>query len=235
MADSSFGRLLGALVSPVATFRSIAGRPTWLAAWLALYLLGGSAVLLAFQKVDFAAGMREQMADQHLQMPAGSEERAAHIGKTFAVFGVLLLFPLLTFVVPAIYLLLNLLGGEIDYKRSLAVYVHANIPRALASLLAVPVVLSRGEMSLKEVQGGGLLHSNLAFLAPADAGPVLRALLVNFDLFTLWTLVLSIVGYHVVGKVSKRTAAAVVLALWFMGLALQVGGAFFASHMRGGH
>jgi hypothetical protein len=234
MADNSLGRLLGVFVSPVATFRALGERPTWLAAWLALYILGGGVALLAFQKVDFATGMREQMAEQHVQLPAGAEERAARLGKTFATVGVLLFFPILTFLVPAIYLLLNLLGGELDYKRSLAVYVHANLPRALSALLAVPVVLSRGEMSLKEVQGGGFLRSNLGFLAPADAAPALRVLLVNLDLFTLWTVVLSIVGYHVVAKVGKRTAAAVVLGLWLVGLALQVGGAFFGSHVRGG-
>jgi len=234
MADSSLGRLLGVFVSPVATFRALALRPTWIAAWLTLYIVGGGVVLLAFQKVDFAAGMREQMAEQHVQMPAGSEERAARIGKIFATVGVVLFFPILTFLIPAIYLLLNLLGGELDYKRSLAVSVHASLPRALSALLAVPVVLSRGEMSLKEVQGGGLLQSNLGFLAPADAGPALRVLLVNLDLFTLWTLILSIVGYHIVAKVSKRTAVAVVLSLWLVGLALQVGGAYFGSHMRGG-
>ncbi len=29
LEDSSFGRLIGALVSPGKTFQSIAGRPTW--------------------------------------------------------------------------------------------------------------------------------------------------------------------------------------------------------------
>jgi hypothetical protein len=234
MENSSFGRLLGALVAPVKTFRSIAERPTWGAAFFVLYVLGSGAILLAFQKVDFAAGIREQIAEQHIQMPAGSEERAASFGKIAATTVALLVVPLLTFLIPAIYLLLNLLGGELDYKRSLAVSLHASLPRALGALLSVPVILSRGQISLKEVQGGGLLHSNLGFLAPENAGPALRVLLVNFDLFALWSVVLSIAGYHLVAKVSKRTAAAVVLGLWFVGLALQVGGAFISSHAQGG-
>jgi hypothetical protein len=234
MEDSSLGRLLGVFVAPGRTFRSIAVKPTWLLAWLVFYVVSCGTLFLAFQKVDFAAGIREQMAAQHVQMPAGGEERAARIGKTFGLTAVAFTLLLLTFVPPAIYLVLNLFGGELDYRRSLAVSVHAGLPRALAALLSLPVILSRGAIPLKEVQGGGLLLSNLAFLAP-DAGPALRVLLVNLDLFALWSLVLSIVGYHIAAKVSRTTATAVVVGLWLLGIGLQVGLAALGSQFRGGH
>jgi hypothetical protein len=178
--------------------------------------------LLAFQKVDFAAGMRQQMAEQGRDLPAGGEERIIPIAKTFAVVVILAVPPIFFFLIPAIYLLFNLVGGELDYKRSLAVALHASMPRALAALLSLPVILSRSEISLKELQGGSLLHSNLSFLVP-DAGPALRTLLTSCDLFSFWTLALSIVGFHLVAKVGKGTAAAVVLLLWVVGIGLAVG------------
>ncbi len=233
MEENSFGRLLGALVAPVRTFRAIALRPTWLLAFLVLFGLGCGVVSLAFQKVDFAAGLREQMAEQHMQMPAGGEERAARFGKTFGLVAVAFAMVLISFLVPAILLVLNLFGGEIDYRRSLAVHLHASMPRALAALLGLPVVLSRGELTLKEVQGGGFLLSNLTFLAP-DAGPALRALLVNLDLFGLWSLVLAILGYSIVAKVSRTTSAAVVVGLWLLGIGLQIGFILLGSSLRGG-
>ena len=39
MEDSSFGRLIGVLVSPGKTFRSIAERPAWLVPFLVLMVL----------------------------------------------------------------------------------------------------------------------------------------------------------------------------------------------------
>jgi Yip1-like protein len=233
MENSSFGRLLGALVAPVKTFRSLAERPTWGVALLAVYLLGSGVALLAFQKVDFAAGLHEQLAEQGRQLPAGAEERAVPIAKA-ATVGAILAVPLIfLFLIPAIYLVFNLLGGEIDYKRSLAVVLHASMPRALAALLAVPVVLSRGELSLKELQGGSFLHSNLSFLAP-ETGPALRVLLTSCDLFTVWSIVLSIVGFHLVARVGKGTAAAVVLLLWVLGIGILAGLALLGARARGG-
>ena len=45
MKDSGWGRLLGVLVAPGETFRSIAERPTWLPPLLLLALLGAGAGL----------------------------------------------------------------------------------------------------------------------------------------------------------------------------------------------
>jgi hypothetical protein len=47
--------------------------------------------------------------------------------------------------------------------------------------------------------------------------------LTSCDLFSFWTLVLSIVGFHLVAKVGKGTATAVVLLLWVVGISLAVG------------
>ena len=45
----------------------------------------------------------------------------------------------------------------------------------------------------------------------------------NLDLFALWSLVLSVVGYQIAAKVSRTTATAVVVGLWIVGIGLQVG------------
>ena len=42
---------------------------------------------------------------------------------------------------------------------------------AVAALLSIPLLLSRGSMSTEELMAGGALASNLAFLAGEDASP----------------------------------------------------------------
>lgn len=233
MEDSSFGRLLGALVSPGKTFRSLAERPTWVAAFLVLYVLGSGVALLAFQKVDFAAGLKEQMAAQGQKLPAGSEERMVPMVRTFAIASIVVLAPAFYFLIPAIFLLLNLVGGELDYKKSLAVTLHAYMPYALAALLTLPVIFSRGEISLKEMQAGALLHSNLGFLASEADQPVAHALLASVDLFVLWSVALFILGYQVAARVSRKVAATTVISLWLLVVALRVGGALWTVYMKG--
>ena len=49
------------------------------------------------------------------------------------------------------------------------------------------------------------------------------ALLASLDLFSLWVVVLLIVGFHLVARVSKAAAAGGVLVLWALFILIKVG------------
>jgi hypothetical protein len=51
------------------------------------------------------------------------------------------------------------------------------------------------------------------FIGP-DGSPVLRALLTPFDVFSLWSLILTAIGISCISKVKRGTAYAVVFG-WF--------------------
>jgi hypothetical protein len=127
-------------------------------------------------------------------------------------------------IMAALFLVIfRLMGSDIDFRHSLSVAVHGMMPYLLATLLSIPVVLSRTELSMAEVQSGGFLHSNLAAFAPESTGKVLVALLGSVDIFSIWTIALLAIGYRVVGKVSKAAALGVVIALWAVVVAGKVG------------
>ena len=113
-------------------------------------------------------------------------------------------------------------GSNLAYKMSFATLVHAYLPGVVAALLALPLVLTRPRISMKEAQGG-LLASNLGAFAPDSMGPALRTLLTSLDFFSLWTLVLLIIGYRATAKVSTASATAVALVLWAIYVAARVG------------
>jgi Yip1 domain len=220
MSDSAAGRLLGALVAPVATFRSIAARPTWLLPLLLLVVVGAGVGSLLIQRMDFDQIVRAQNERTGGQMTAEQVEQAAERAKNAA--------PLLglfeAVVSPVIYLLValafwtafRLLGSDITYKASFATALHALLPSAIALLLSIPVILRHGTYTQQEVKGGSFLASSLAALAPADASPAIRALLGSFDLFSLWALSLLVIGYRETARVSRQAAIATVIALWLV-------------------
>lgn len=234
MSDSSAGRLGAVLFSPRRTFESIAARPTWALALIVLVVLSLVLTTFIFQRIDMGDAIRDQMAKQGKQL--SDEEIAKFSGIQEKVgMGCAILAPPVGYLVTALLFMVafNLVGGEIKFPASLSVTLHALMPWAVATLLSIPVVLSKTTLDLDSLQSRGLLASNLAAVAPADAGKPLLALLSSFDLFSVWTVVLLIIGYQVVAKVPKRTAVATVLALWAVYIVGKVGLAAVGSAFGG--
>jgi len=222
VSDSGFGRLLGVLVSPGKTFRAIAQRPTWAWPLLVLVLVGSTVGFLMFQKVDMAASMRQQMERSGQQMTAEQKQQMDEtwekLGKYMPVIAVgagVLFTPVLYLLVALLFwFAFRLAAAELSFLQSFAVTLHALMPQALKALLSIPVVLGRQSISMEDARGGRILMSSLAAFAPEGTGAALLALLGSVDFFTLWSLVLLIVGFRTVGRTKTGTAAGVVIGSW---------------------
>jgi hypothetical protein len=224
MKDSSLGRLLGILLSPVETFRSIEARPTWVAPLLLLMILAGTVSFLVQTKLDPEEAVRAQISKMKVEVPAAqvdkmirdAENRTPGTKAALAVAGAGFQ-ALIYLILAAVFLgMLRLFGSEIDFRRSFAVLLHGYMPQALALLLNVPILMGRETVSFDEATQGGVLVSSLAALAPEDASAMLTALLGSFDLFSIWTVVLLILGFRLVGRVSTAVSTGIVVLLWLI-------------------
>lgn len=217
----------GVLLAPEKTFRALAIHPQWLPALLLLVAAALTLSLVVTPKLDMKQVMRDAIEESGQDISAAQLDRQVEMAEKFKWVGTasqVVLQPAVYLLMAGIFLVvLRLAGSEIDFRRSLSVAVHGMMPFLVATLLTVPVVLSRAELNLKDVQSARYLHSNLAsFAADSTAKPVL-ALLSSIDLFSLWTIVLLAIGYRVVGKVSRAAAFGVVLTLWAVFVAGKVG------------
>lgn len=224
LTDNGWGRVLGALVSPIRTFESIKMGPTWVAPLVVLFGLSLASTLIVWPKVDFEATVRTQLEKQGQEVDeetlANAVEMQRKIGLPCAVVAMplgLLVFALVLMVA------FNLLGGELDFKHSLSTTLYSMMPWAVAALLTIPVVLGQTSIDAEAMQSGGLLASHLGVLAPEGASPLLLALLSSFDLFSFWAIALFIVGYAIVAGVSRAAAAGTVFGLWVLWIVIKVG------------
>jgi len=238
MKDSSWGRLIGALVAPGETFRSIAERPTWLPPLLILVLLGVAVGYVVQMKVDPEEMVRGQAGMFGAEVPQAEidkavesvENRSAAAKAALAVLG-LLIQAAVYFVVAGLFTgAFKAFGSEIDYMRSLATTLHGYMPLAVGSLLNLPLMLSRESLTFEDAMNSGVLVSSLKALAPEDASPILESLLGSFDLFTIWTLVLLTIGYKAVAKVSTAVASGIVILFWLIYVVGKVGLAAATMH-----
>lgn len=223
LATRAWGRPLGVLVSPRATFESIARRPSWVLPFLILLVLFVAVQVLAMQKVDLQAVIRDQLERQNQPVDDAQVAQYAEMQSKVGPACNVIVFAIGMGVIAAIFWgLANAAGGEIGFKKSLAVSVHGLMPSAVSSLLTIPVILGRQEIGAAELQHG-LLASHLGVLAPEDAPAWVGALLARVDLFTLWSLALLVLGFIVVARLSKGAAIGIVLLAWLFWIGLTVG------------
>jgi len=231
MKDSSWGRLIGVLVAPGETFRSIAERPTWLPPLLVLALLGGAVSLVLQMRTDPEEMVRGQLEMVKVDMPQeqvdkmieDAENRTTGAKVGLAAIGAVGQ-PLVYAVVAVLFWLgFRLFGSEMDYLRSLATALHGYMPLAVGSLINLPLMFTRETLTFEEAASGGVLVSSLKALAPEDASAVTGILLGSFDLFTIWTLVLLTIGYKAAAKVSTAVASGIVILFWLVYVVGKVG------------
>jgi hypothetical protein len=228
LTDSGAGRVLGALVAPGDTFRSLAARPTWLAPLLVTVVLVTVLTGMISARIDMAQAIRHQLEAAGSQPSLEQIDQRVETMKKIQPY--LALFQGLV-ATPAIYLLcallfwvaLKLLGSDMTYKASFATSLYALLPLGLVqALLAIPVIWNRASFTQDEARSGSFLASNLAAWAPEGVGVVARTLLGSVDLFSIWTIVLLVIGYRIVAGVSRAAAIGVVLGIWLLGVALKV-------------
>jgi hypothetical protein len=235
MEDSSFGRLLGALVSPVKTFKSIAERPTWIVVMVVMALLGTGIGQLVNARADqramiekqvkkFGGNLTEKQLDEAVERAAHPKPlvRALSIVAGLVLQGIFYLFPAFLF-----WLIFKVTGSEMPFKSSLSTYLYASLPAGIAILLTIPVVLSRASVQPLEAMTGGLLASSPAFLLPESASASMKAVLATFDVFNLWTVVLYVLGYRIVARVSTSAAVFAAILLFLLGMGVRVAMAAF--------
>jgi hypothetical protein len=170
--------------------------------------------------MDMEKMFREAMEERGQEISETQIEQQLAVAESFAWVGVasqVVLQPAIYLLLAAVFLaLFRMLGSDIDYPRSLSVAAHGFMPYGLATLLSIPVVMTRDEVTMAEVQSASFLKSNLAAFAPEDTGPAVLSLLGSLDLFSFWTLALLALGYRVVGRVGRGQAWGVVLTLWVL-------------------
>ena len=214
--DSDFARLPGAILSPGRTFEAIARRPSWL---LPIILWVGCSIALSavlIPRIDYDKLIRERIEKSGRTVPEDQVqtivERQKRIGPIigYALAG---LAPLAVAFVVALVLwgAFRAFGWEATYPQALGATTHAYLPSILGSLLLIPLVVRQDTMDPSAL--GDLLRSSLGFLVERDQ-KVLHSLLSSIDVFSFWTLALLVIGFSAAARVSKKSAAAVILSLW---------------------
>ena len=95
--------------------------------------------------------------------------------------------------------------------QSMAIGMYAFLPTILKSVIVIAVVAAGGAEGFTFQNP---VASNLSGLADPNSSHFLYSILTSLDIFSIWTLILTGIGYSCITKVKRGTCMGVVFGWW---------------------
>jgi hypothetical protein len=230
---NSFQRILGVIIAPGETLASIARQPDWVVIALVTVVVGVAAAAVMVPHIDFESTYREAFEKQN--MPSDAMAKALRLSvafaKTLTYSSGLLTIVWWAILAGILYLGVRMIGGEGTYLQAWSVTLYAAVPLLVKSLVTAGVALARHSVTAPELPA--LVRSNPAFLVDPKSQMVLFSALSSLDVFTIWWIVLLIIGFAALSRMSKAATAALVIIVWLIGVVIKLGfAAIGAARMR---
>lgn len=215
---SQLSRALRTFTEPAAVFKELAAKPTWIVALLIIVVAGFALQLVVAPRVDMEATIRQSMEDRQAGKVDEAQleqavDAAAKIGKV-TMFVSPVVAPVMFLLIAGVYFLgLKVLGSDGQYLSVFSTYLHAIFPSSLvSSVLIGAVALQRESFPAQEMET--MVKSNLAAWLPPDTAKPLAALAGAVDVFSIWQWILLVLGFQIVGRVSRGKAVLLVAVVW---------------------
>lgn len=200
---SGFERLIKIFMSPSEVFDSVERKPNYL---LPIILIVAITALVTFFTKDLLAeytkqllinrGMDSSQVDVTLEATKTITQVSTIIGVVFAF-----LAPLIKGLVAHLFSIM--FGGEGKVGTSVSVVLNSYMIVMLGTLLALPIVML--------TQNPLFTFSPAVLLPNSQMGQPLYTVLASLNVFTIWYLVISIIGFKKVHKYSTIKASLAVL------------------------
>jgi hypothetical protein len=234
---SEGARLIDTFIAPSKTFTDLRRNASWWAPFLLMIVVSMAMVYTAGAKIGFRKIMENQMqaqpkAQERLEkLPADQREQQMVQGAKVTQI-ISYTFPLITLIfwliiATALFATFKFaVGAGVSFKVSLAIVVYAALPLMLKTLLAMVSIVAGMSPDTFSFQNPIATNPGY-FMNPAD-GVLLYSLASAVDIFMIWTLALTAIGFTCVSKVKTGTAYAIVFGWWafFTLLGAAAGAAF---------
>jgi len=228
-AISPFGRVLGVLFSPKATFADIARKPSWLLPVLIATILGIVSTVVLNQRINWRDYIVQQMekSPRTAQLSTEQKQQQADISAKVTVYFVYAIgvvgSVLFALIVGAVMMLAyNVLGGAgATFSQSFAIAAHTLLVGIVNTPIFLLVLLLRPPGTLDP---DNPVATNVAAFLPEESAKWLIALGKSLDIFTIWTLILLAIGFAAVNprKLKGGKSYVIVFSVWGALVAVKV-------------
>lgn len=219
-------RFLGIFFSPAKTFQDINRKPSFILPLVVMIIFSLAATVVIMPKIDMETTIQQsldkmgkQLSEEEMGQAVAVREK---IGKAIAYPSAFLAPILMTLIVAAIFFgIIRLWGAGSTFSRVFSVIAHSYLVTLIKSVLIAILAFRKESESLLADEVQDLVKSNLSLLLDREeAGMALYTLASKIDLFSIWTVILMIIGLSAVSKLNIKQSAAAVLITWLVYVAL---------------
>jgi hypothetical protein len=230
-------RVVDTFVAPTKTFTDIRRNASWIVPWLLMSIVGLALVFVVDKKLTMETAYENQLRlspkqmDKIDSMPADQKAKAMQIGanitRYFGYGSPVLTLVFVGIVAGVLMATFNFgFGAEVKFMQAMAISMYAFLPTIIRALIAMTLV---GVGAAEGFTFQNQVASNLGGLVDPTSSHFLYSLLTSIDLFSIWTLILTGIGYSSITRVKRGTAMGVVFGWWLVVSLVGAGlGALFA-------
>jgi hypothetical protein len=213
---------------PSAVAASVDQKPTWLVPVIVVLVLGFVAVYASYEyNVEYQKQVFQKMQRDHgtgmdpeslFKVTPAKRIYGGAIGGLSMVLGVLVGAAILHGVALVV-------GGKSSFRKVFCLYSYAWIIPAVGGLVKVPLVLAKKSIDVR---------SSLAALTPGVAfDSPLGVMLNSADLFYIWMLAATVVGYSILTGLGTKKSTAIVIGLYILFVVFSVSMTLVRSKVTG--
>lgn len=222
---SQVERVVDTYVAPTKTFTDIRRNSSW---WLP-FLLSVLVSLVFVYSVDRKIGF-DQVAQATINHSAATQQRMATMSdaqREDSVHIIAKTTRISSYATPVILLIIGLicagilmmsfnlgLGAKASFSQYLAIWFYASLPFVIKTLLAAITIFAGGASDQFDMRNP--VGTNIGWYLSSDAPAWVKALLSSADLFTIWVVLLLILGCATVTRVKRSSAAIVIIGWWIL-------------------
>jgi len=235
-ALSEGARLLDVFIAPTKTFTDLRRSAMWWAPFLILAIVAVGFVYVVDRNIGFrkvtenqiaasskASARIEQMQPEQRNQALNQQAKITrYISYGYWIF-VLVWNIIVALILFGTFKLVA--GSDVKFSTSIAVVMYACLPLSLKSVLAAVSVLAGVSPDSFTFQNP--IATNPGYFLDPTSSHFLYSLGTSLDVFMIWTLVLTAIGFTCVSKLKRSTAYAVVFG-WYV-LVMIVGAALAAA------
>jgi hypothetical protein len=221
---SEGSRIVNTFIAPSKTFTDLRRSAAWWGPWILIAIFSIVFIYAMGKQVTFEQISKNQIAhskraDQFDKLPADQQAKQIQLSSKiigFAAYGspVLILFYCLisTVVIWATFKIGT--GAETTFGQAYAITMYAGLPGIIGAILGT-IALFAG-VNPEGFDINNPVGTNLAYyLDPDTTGKFIRSLASSLDVLSIWTVILTGIGYACTSKV-KRSTAIMIVAGWYI-------------------